>query len=260
MPPSSQNSPAFPAPPETPPPPGEAPEFPRPLRVSGWLPALIAAALGLALLPFSEPVARAVAAGLDKLPLGNLFDALKQFSVGLTFTSICLAVWGLDPRRRSAVVVFLIAFGAATAANHVVKFAAGRVRPHYAVLMTDKNEQWLQKYVSKHPDAGVGVARRDQWLGPSLRRPDYSGRFDSFPSGHTYAAFQLAAFLCVLYPRMAWLWLFWAFGCGLSRVAGHVHYLEDVLVGGALGWFITLWVFSWRWAARVGGGIARRLG
>ena len=67
------------------------------------------------------------------------------------------------------------------------------------------------------------------------QRPDKRG-FNSFPSGHTAASFQGAAFIQRRYG--------WKFGVpayilasytGMSRVYSKRHYFEDVLAGAAIG-------------------------
>lgn len=80
----------------------------------------------------------------------------------------------------------------------------------------------------------------------------------SFPSGHTAAAFGLAALLVLTLPRRAvWLRLpvvALAMAVGLSRVVVGVHWPVDVLVGAALGWLgaaLGLALASrWRWGLK----------
>ncbi|MFP4540561.1 MAG: phosphatase PAP2 family protein [Opitutales bacterium] len=70
----------------------------------------------------------------------------------------------------------------------------------------------------------------DGFFGPSL---DYA--FQSFPSGHTTAAFALAATLGTFFPRGLPLFLLYAGLVGWSRVALYVHHPSDVVMGAALG-------------------------
>ncbi|PSV25298.1 MULTISPECIES: phosphatase PAP2 family protein [unclassified Photobacterium] len=67
---------------------------------------------------------------------------------------------------------------------------------------------------------------------PSFIKP--SDRY-SLPSGHTAAAFMMAALISSFYPsysEMVWLW---ASCIGFSRVLLGVHYLSDIIAGALLG-------------------------
>jgi membrane-associated phospholipid phosphatase len=57
----------------------------------------------------------------------------------------------------------------------------------------------------------------------------------SFPSGHAAVAFGLCAALAWRYPRGRWLFLVFAVGAALQRVATSAHYPSDVCFGAALG-------------------------
>lgn len=69
------------------------------------------------------------------------------------------------------------------------------------------------------------------------RRPDSNQR-DSFPSGHTTAAFAVAAVQSHYNPDESFLWYAGATVIGASRVSLKRHYVHDVLAGAALGYFI----------------------
>jgi membrane-associated phospholipid phosphatase len=231
------------------------------LHWTSWLFPLMAALLSLCLIPFSERIAHLSPVFFDKYPMLWLFDTAKQFAATTTIISVCIVIWTLTPRRRVTILVFLIAFIFTTVVCQTLKLLAGRARPFNAVLMDyeAKNRLWVDNYVKEHPEVGLRAEPHDQWLGFSLARPENKNNFDSFPSGHTYSAFLLAAFLTALYPRLAWLWLLWAVSCAVARVAGRMHYLEDVLMGGALGWFLPNWIFSWRWPIRVSEMVLRKI-
>lgn len=66
-------------------------------------------------------------------------------------------------------------------------------------------------------------------------RPDNSGD-DSFPSGHTADSFAAATFI---QQRYGWKWAIPAYlgatFVGYSRVESDKHYIEDVLMGAAIG-------------------------
>lgn len=76
------------------------------------------------------------------------------------------------------------------------------------------------------------------------KRPDGSGDRDSFPSGHTTAAFAVATMEAFYHPHEA---AYWYLGAGLiaeSRVGLHRHYLHDVLAGAVLGYGIARFELS----------------
>jgi membrane-associated phospholipid phosphatase len=70
----------------------------------------------------------------------------------------------------------------------------------------------------------------DGFFGPSL-----AYAYQSFPSGHTAAAFTLAATLGVLRPFWALPLLAFALAVAWSRVALFVHHPSDVVAGAVLG-------------------------
>lgn len=69
---------------------------------------------------------------------------------------------------------------------------------------------------------------------------------NSFPSGHTTAAFVLMASLsfCSINKKWSLLWIFLAILTGLSRIYLRHHFLEDVLFGSILGLGIAILVYG----------------
>jgi len=73
-------------------------------------------------------------------------------------------------------------------------------------------------------------------ISPTLTVLGDSYRHRSFPSGHTAAAFAIAAGLIYAFRgRGRWLWLLPAGFIGLTRIACGVHYPADVAAGALLG-------------------------
>lgn len=67
-----------------------------------------------------------------------------------------------------------------------------------------------------------------------LPRPKQSSGY-GFPSGHTSAAFSLAAVLGITFPQAGWLFYLVALLTGVSRLYFRAHYLVDVLGGALIG-------------------------
>lgn len=98
------------------------------------------------------------------------------------------------------------------------------------------------------------VARPRPWLDvaglvPLIQEPDPN----SFPSGHTCAAFAAASDWCRALPRrwMRWTGLVLAVCMGLSRLYVGVHYPSDVIAGALVG--LVLRLGGLEAAAAVGG-------
>lgn len=237
---------------------GGAPVFPKPFRLRSVVWGVGAMLLAVLLVPFGDQNWNLVYPFLQKLPLAGFFSAAKQIASAAAILSICVVVWALDRRRRGAVAVLLAAVLIAGGLGQAIKHTTRRARPEYGIRMSDDAKTWIREYALQHPQTAIRPEPHDQWLLLSPHPPFLSFKYNSFPSGHTVTGFVLAAFLIALYPRLAWLWLLWAAGCGLARVHGRMHYPEDVLFGAGWGWFIAQLVFSWRWPARLGDRAARR--
>lgn len=74
-------------------------------------------------------------------------------------------------------------------------------------------------------------------------RPD-TGTRDSFPSGHTTAAFSIATMESAFHPKEAPLWYLGASAIGWSRVSLERHRVGDVLGGALLGYLTARWELS----------------
>lgn len=68
---------------------------------------------------------------------------------------------------------------------------------------------------------------------------------NSFPSGHTQAAFAAMTALALLFPRLQAAFFALAVVVGASRVVLTVHYLSDVLAGAWLGMATAIALHRW---------------
>jgi membrane-associated phospholipid phosphatase len=75
------------------------------------------------------------------------------------------------------------------------------------------------------------------------RRPASSST-DSFPSGHTDAAFCVAAMQSSFHPHQAALWYAGATFIAASRLSLRRHYVQDVLAGAVIGTLTARWELS----------------
>jgi membrane-associated phospholipid phosphatase len=91
----------------------------------------------------------------------------------------------------------------------------------------------------------------DHWSGPvgffERFESGQSGRYDSFPGGHSITAFSLATVVAMQYRKSVWVPILayaTAPGVALSRVTENKHWLSDSLVGSVLGYVIGRLVVS----------------
>jgi len=73
---------------------------------------------------------------------------------------------------------------------------------------------------------------------------DLTGRFNSFPSGHTTVSFALAYALARSYPRLSPIFYTIATMVGLSRIYLGSHYPSDVVGGAFIGLVVSMILFS----------------
>jgi len=100
-----------------------------------------------------------------------------------------------------------LSVAASGVAENLVKVTLGRLRPR---LLFEKGLYGFQPF-------------NHEWA------------MNSFPSGHSQAAFAAMTALVILAPRYDLLWLLIAFLVAASRVVTTVHYLSDAVAGSWLG-------------------------
>jgi membrane-associated phospholipid phosphatase len=64
------------------------------------------------------------------------------------------------------------------------------------------------------------------------------------PSSHTMVAFGALTMMARLFPQARWIWYALAWGCGVTRILDHAHFVSDVTFGAILGWAVAwgLWL------------------
>lgn len=213
-----------------------------------------AALLAFCLIPWAASIYRFLDRVLDQIPLSSFFSTAVQFTSVTMITGLVLLIWIFDRPKRHLLVYLLAGLLMAGALNAAIKEISGRARPEWSVDLDSKHyERLIREAENRHKALpSRKVLRSDRWLWFSADRPYFLDRYASFPSGHACSAFVTAAFLCVLYPQARLLWLIAALGCALARVRFARHFPEDALVGGALGWSMAQWAFSWCWPMRLG--------
>lgn len=230
----------------------EIADFPRPFCLSKQVVPLVVMILALVLIGFTDRTYRGVYKVFKHMP-GSLADFATEIVNPFTILIMCGTIWIFDRRRRPALAVFLVSLAMLGVVHEPIKQIAGRARPRWSIDMSDSSRAWMKRYSAQHPGTSFDSGKHDTWMGFRAGRPYFEAGFVSFPSGHSAQAFLMAAFLTALYPAGRGLWLLLAVACAMARVAGRAHYLEDVLFGGAFGWLIAQWVFSWAWPVRLGG-------
>lgn len=208
--------------------------------------------LGLAIIPWGGEVFHEVHHWLRKLPLGSYFSTAVQVGSYASLLGMGCIIYLLDRKRARYLTYLVCALSMAGAINTVVKQVAGRSRPEWSVSMSKDKRQELEDFAAAHKQYAISINKEDSWLGIRRDRPFFMDRYTSFPSGHACGALTIAAFLSVLYPAARKFWITVGVSCALARVYGERHYLEDVLVGGSLGWIVAMWVFSWEWPMLLG--------
>ena len=173
-----------------------------------------------------DPVLRPFLARWDRITPIHAVAVHWQELGALTGMVVFLAAGGvLAWRDRGRTFVrFGIGLAGAGLAARILKYIIGRVRPND---LTDA-------YVFVGPS------------NPFIRHPL---PLDSMPSGHTTAAFAMAALLAWRWPRLRWLWFLMAVGVAVSRVTVSWHFPSDVVIGAWLGvivsrGFIKYWLRS----------------
>jgi membrane-associated phospholipid phosphatase len=149
----------------------------------------------------------------------NVFSS-NATSIGMIAAPVSFYVAGLirkDAKMQRTALLAGEAVGDVEILSTVLKAATKRVRPDAFPSGSKLSDSWFEG-------------------GSALRATG------SFPSGHTIAAFAIAAVVARRYGNHRWV-PYAAYGAaaliGFSRFSLSAHFLSDVFVGGALGYTVT---------------------
>lgn len=147
---------------------------------------------------------------------------------GLGFAAIS-GVCGWRPASRGWLAIACgLATGLTIAAKDMLKAFAGRTWP----------ETWVDGNPSLIRDGVYGF------------HPFHGGAgWSSFPSGHTAAIAAVIGVLWWRQPRHRPLWAALVALTALGLLCGNIHFLSDILAGGALGFAIGTAVLALPWPA-----------
>jgi membrane-associated phospholipid phosphatase len=111
---------------------------------------------------------------------------------------------------------------------------AGEAMADVAIVQTVLKDATMRLRPVRYPASG--------WFATSSSPTSYIRGNGSFPSGHSIEAFAVATIIARRYRNHRWV-PFAAYGLasvvGFSRLTLNVHFLSDVVMGGALGYSIS---------------------
>ena len=144
--------------------------------------------------------------------MDTIFKYITVLGEGFpTYFGILLLIWS----RRYGLFI-LLSQGLTFIITQILKFAFAHPRP----------ATYFEQMGADLPDTVPGV---------SLRRA-----MNSFPSGHTSAAFAFFTCLALMTPRKwAPLWMTAGWAVAYSRIYLSQHFLEDILLGSVIGMIST---------------------
>lgn len=141
----------------------------------------------------------------------RILRSMEDWGENVYVLAVLVAMWRLDPSRRSRVLCVVLSAILVSVAAEGVKRSTGRERPEVS-------------------------AGRLVFHGPS--KWNEGGDYQSFPSGHTAAAASYSGSLATFYPPIRPVCVALMVGCASNRIWKERHFASDCWVSLFLGyWF-----------------------
>lgn len=147
----------------------------------------------------------------------QIIEGFRNFGQLLTIIAVIVLIGLLDTRRKRIIIALLVAQIGSKVTYEVAKHTIARERPYITVSRPVEDR-----------------AAEDTWLG--YRLGNTSRDYQSFPSGHSAAAFAFAGVLAWYYRRAGAVFWVLAAGCAATRALNLMHWPSDCVVGAALGY------------------------
>lgn len=126
--------------------------------------------------------------------------------------------WDQIKRAKTWFMTFFLALLTSGVVLQIIKFVVGRQRPH----LTEERDPMVFDHLTAN------------W------------HLHSFPSGHTQTLFTVATALSLTFPKWRWWFFISASFIAITRVLLQEHFFSDLLMGGYIGYAVTLGIFSYR--------------
>ena len=184
-----------------------------------WLPVLVALAGGLAIALVIKSVEHPWQENTLEVAPGTAAHILASYA----------SWWGKLDNGLSVVLLGWLAFG-----------IIARHKCSQVAVVTILWAQLIAGLMANLGKAGLGRARPSAGVMDGFYGPSLDHALQSFPSGHTTAAFAFGVALAGLRPQWAPVGLAYAGLVGWSRLALFVHHPSDVAMGAVLGSVVAL--------------------
>lgn len=185
----------------------------------------------------------------------QLLFGLRDFGQIVPMLAAMVLVWLTDRRRVFFVCTLLFAQLLAALMCQPVKWGLPRYRPHAAMeeiaaprVSPEGLEVPSEREAGEEPAPGqdyvvllAALRPGEIWIWSDSQSRPRETRYESFPSGHSAAAFAFAGVLAWFYPHLAGVFWALAVGCALSRYVDAVHWPGDCMAGAILG-YVAAWM------------------